>query len=96
MKVPGGLRDSVAGIFGPEGERWLKRLPRLLRACIEKWSLSDCSPCEEMSSNFVCPARSPDFGRVVLKVGVPHPELFTEMRALGRYGGRGICRCWDC
>ncbi len=95
MNVPQVLRDNVLRIFHAEGRQWLDRLPRLLRACREKWNLSDCTLSADMSINFVAFARSPDFGRVVLKVGVPHPEFFTEVRALSLYGGTHACRCYD-
>jgi streptomycin 6-kinase len=43
----------------------------------------------------VCFADSPDYGSVVLKIGVPHPELYTEMTALSLYNGGKICLCYD-
>ena len=95
MDIPRGLQDSVLKIFGPEGRKWLARLPELLHACREKWKLSRCTLSADLSINLVCFAMSPDFGSVVLKVGVLHPEYFTEVRALQLYGGSHVCRCYD-
>jgi streptomycin 6-kinase len=48
-----------------------------------------------ISFNYLGLATSPDFGQVALKIGVPNSELYTEIEALTRYGGRHICRCHD-
>ncbi len=95
MDLPRGLQDRVLRIFGREGREWLARLPELLDACREKWKLSRCTLSGDLSMNLVCFAISSDFGPVVLKVGVLHPEYFTEVRALQLYGGSHICQCYD-
>ena len=38
---------------------------------------------------------SPDYESAVLKLGVPHPELFTEIHALSYFNGIRMCRCLD-
>lgn len=62
---------------------------------MERWGLRECQVSEVISFNYVCYAQSPEYGQVALKIGVPNPELFTEMKALELYGGRRICRCHE-
>jgi len=48
-----------------------------------------------LSINLIYFAESPDHGAVVLKIGFPHPELFTELEALAFFGDSHICKCYD-
>jgi len=95
MQIPAVLEKKVVRCFGPQGEEWLGRLPSLVRKCVEKWNLTGCTNSEVMSFNYVCFAESQAYGRVALKVGVPHQELNTEMIALKLYKERNICQCYD-
>jgi streptomycin 6-kinase len=45
-----------------------------------------------LSYNYVAPAVLADGSEAVLKLGVPNPELTTEIEALRLYGGRGAAR----
>ena len=95
--IPASLRQKVLRVFGPPAGQWLENLPGLLDACIQKWNLHDCSPSPIMSHNMICFASSPEFGDVVLKIGFPHRELYTEKDALALFSGRNICQifAWD-
>jgi len=95
MSFPRTFEAKVQQMFGEQGRQWLHELPHLLKASIHKWRLRDWSLSPELSFNLVCFARSPDYGEVALKIGVPHNELYTEMEALALYAGRHICRCYD-
>lgn len=95
MQIPKVLRNKILRFFGPQGEQWLDKLPGLLEECTAKWKLTQCRESEVMSYNYVCFAYSPDYGEVALKIGIPHPELITEMTALNLYAGRNICRCFE-
>jgi streptomycin 6-kinase len=46
-------------------------------------------PFQDMSFNYVAPATRSDGSEVVLKVGVPNPELVTEIAALKIFNGNG-------
>lgn len=93
--IPDILEKKVKRCFGPKGHKWLEQLPGLLAACSSKWNLTEVAPSPVMSFNLVCFAQSPAYGPVVLKIGVPHLDLFTEMEALRIYGGRNICKIFD-
>lgn len=95
MHIPDRLRNKILRAFGQQGEEWLQRAPHIYAQAVSKWNLTNLELSGVLSYNLVCFAESPDFGEVALKVGVPHRELFTEMRALALYDGRHICKCYD-
>jgi streptomycin 6-kinase len=95
MFIPQNFKDKIIGTFGDKGKEWLERLPEILKASMEKWDLVDYNISNSLSYNFVCFANSPRFGKVALKIGVPNPELYTEIKALGLYEGKNICKCYD-
>lgn len=92
LALPQPFQEQIRRVFGERGSDWLDRLPSLLEQAAERWHLTDCRLPAGLSYNFICFAQSASFGPVALKLGVPHPELFTEMTALARYQGRHICR----
>lgn len=79
----------IAGAFGDAGRQWLDDLPALVQECVERWSLTVHPPFEPLSYNFAAPASRPDGQTLVLKAGVPRPELGCEIDALRIYAGRG-------
>lgn len=81
-------------MYDDEGREWVERLPALLADCAERWQLGLGSPFA-LSYNYVTSATRADGTPVVLKVGFPGRELFTEMSALRIYDGRGIARLLD-
>ena len=83
------FRRRIARIFGAEGEAWLRRLPGLAAELAERWQLT-VQPPFALSHNYVAPVVRADGTEAVLKLGVPHPELATEMAALELYAGRGM------
>ncbi|WP_054948605.1 aminoglycoside phosphotransferase family protein [Numidum massiliense] len=95
MQLHEDFKTQIKRAFGERGRRWLDHLPHLLHACQQKWQLRNSHPAPRLSYNFVCFAESPAFGEVVLKIGVPHSELYTEMRALSFFDGRRMCKLYD-
>jgi streptomycin 6-kinase len=77
--------------FGERGRAWLENLPALLEDCCQRWDVRLGEPYA-LSYNYVAPGMRADGSRVVFKVGVPHPELFSEMAALKVYAGRGVAQ----
>ncbi|MTI95478.1 MAG: hypothetical protein FH749_08305 [Firmicutes bacterium] len=94
MDIPPVLCNKILRVFGPQGQKWLGQLPQLYRRCVEKWHLSNCRLSPVISYNLVCFAKSPQFGPVVLKIGMPVRELYTEIEALTLYRGRQICNIY--
>lgn len=91
--LPLKLQQTIRSIFGQAGERWIDRFPDLLAHCREQWRLTLATPYSDLSINYVTAAYLPDGQPVVLKLGVPHREMETEIEALSLYGGRHIARC---
>jgi streptomycin 6-kinase len=80
----------MANLHGETGRKWLVDLPALIAAYADKWSLTVLPPFEPLSYNYVAPAIRAGGSEAVLKVGVPHPQLLTEIAALQIFGGDGI------
>ncbi|HSM56083.1 MAG TPA: aminoglycoside phosphotransferase family protein [Candidatus Sulfomarinibacteraceae bacterium] len=95
MELPAPFRQTIIDLYAEDGARWLEQLPDLLRRCAQRWSLTLFPPFADLSYNYVAPARRADGTDVVLKVGVPNPELRTELEALQFYDGRGCVRLLD-
>ena len=72
-------------------ELW-ERLPTLLEYCAQQWSLRVLPAFPNLSFNYVAPAQREDGTDVVLKIGLPHRELRTEIDALRLYAGRNSVR----
>ena len=92
ITVPKEFARSIAGFRPGVSDLWVERLPGLVAECADLWSLRIGAPCEPLSYNFVTAATRADGREVILKIGVPHRELYTEMEALRRFDGRGCAR----
>jgi streptomycin 6-kinase len=92
---PKGCASKIIDIHGAAGVAWLDRLPAIIADCARRWSLTVMPPFEDLSYNYVAPAMRADGTHVVLKAGVPHPELIRELEALRYFGGDGIVRLLD-
>ena len=95
LALPAGFAATIGRVFGDVGRAWLQRLPGLVVACRQRWSLRACEPSPHMSLNYLELAETADGRPVALKVGVPHAELFTEMTALRAFAGRGAVELID-
>lgn len=79
-------------VFGETGRQWVAELPDLLDEFARRWALALASPFDPLSYNYVAAASAADGRPVVLKAGVPRPELRSEIEALRVYAGRGSVR----
>lgn len=89
MQIPKDLRETIERVHGERGREWLHRFPDLISECRERWSLRLDRPFANLSYNLVLPATMPDDKEVVLKLGVPCPELTTEANTLDLFQGVG-------
>ena len=92
LELPESFTRIIEGVFKEQGTLWLQHLPALLADCAERWSLTVLPPFPNLSFNYVTPVVLADGSDAVLKVGVPHKELWSEMEALRVFGGRGSVR----
>lgn len=95
IAIPEYFRASIHRFFGEEGDGWFLPLGDLLQSCILKWNLRECQVADNLSVNLICYAVSPVYGPVVLKIGFPHPEFYSELAALSLYHGRNVCTLYD-
>jgi streptomycin 6-kinase len=93
MEWPYPFKQNVVGAF-PQGEAWLRSLPQLLREFENRWKIA-LGPPFELSCNYVAPAAEATGNSIVLKAGVPTPELISEIQALRLYDGDGAVRLLD-
>jgi streptomycin 6-kinase len=85
---------TIRNAFGAAGGKFLSDLPALIDEAAQRWDLSNIRPVENLSYNFVAfAARAGQ--EVILKLGVPNPELTAEMDALRLYDGRGACQLFE-
>ncbi len=87
--IPAEFAQHMIELHGEPGATWVETLPSLLEQYAKKWSLQLHTPFG-LSYNYVVPATRTDGSEVVLKAGVPHPELDTEIEALRLYDGQGM------
>lgn len=95
MQIPQSLNEKVAAVHGEQGREWLEKLPGLISYCTERWSLKLGQPFANLSYNLVLPAVGSDGVELVLKLGVPCPELLNEAAALDLFQGIGAVRLLD-
>lgn len=92
--LPASFRRNVQRTF-PRGAAWLESLPSLIAECERRWRLRIAPTPFLLSYSYVAPALGPRDQEVVVKIGVPSPELSTEIRALRWYDGGAAVRLLD-
>jgi len=92
MDTSSDFAQTILALHGETGREWLAGLPDLIAKCEQAWSISVAPPFEPLSYNYVAPAVRTGGTEAVLKIGVPNPELTTEIEALSIFGGRGCVR----
>lgn len=85
-------KRKILDVHGEVGAHWLAALPALVAECAARWSLRVLPPYPIESYSFVAPTVRANGEAVVLKVGVPSPELAGQIEALRFWDGSGICR----
>jgi streptomycin 6-kinase len=82
-------------LHGEAGRLWLEGLPALVGECAGRWGLKVGPPFAPLSYNYAAPAEGPRGERLVLKLGVPTPNLLREIEALLAFDGCGAARLVD-
>lgn len=95
MQFPEPFTSNIRHSFGEAGETFLANLPALIEETSQRWHLTDVRPVPNLSYNFVAFAKQKN-ENVILKIGVPHRELISEMEALKLFEGNGTCGLLDC
>lgn len=80
--------NRIISVWRDEGREWLDRLPTLVATCARRWGVTVEAPLPVLSYNFVAYVTRQDGTPAVLKIGVPNPELRTEIEALRAFQAR--------
>ena len=95
MQLPDSFITTIQKAFKEDGENFLAFLPALVEDASQRWGLTDIRPVPNLSYNFVAFAKR-GTEDVILKIGVPNPELNSEMVALKLFDGDGACQLLAC
>jgi streptomycin 6-kinase len=79
----------IRNTYREDGVKWLEELSFLLDMICTDWDIELLHPFENLSYNFISTVRNAKGLEMVLKVGVPNPELTSEINALKYYSGNG-------
>ena len=80
----------VAAELGTRGEQWLTGLPSLVERVSHEWDLRvDAALNHQGHASVVYAVTSREYGAVILKLSLPHPEARWEAEALRHWGGSG-------
>src|SRR5262245_6357463 len=91
MNLPASFITHIRSAFKADGEKFLFDLPCLIEEASDRWGLTGIEVAQNLSYHFVALAEKAGQD-VVLKIGVPHEELTSQIDALRLYEGRGACR----
>jgi len=89
VELPTILKDRIERTWGAQGSSWAFRFSESLRTACDRWNLSELRLFANLSYHFVAACRMGDRD-VVLKLGVPEPEIRLEAAALLEFGN-GKC-----
>lgn len=94
--LPPRFTETICGVHGEEGQKWLEQLGLLLQVCEHRWALDiQYDTPYTLSYNYVTPVILPGGAPAVLKLGVPGSENRTEIEALSLFAGEGMVRLLD-
>jgi len=91
MQLPDSFTTTIKSVFKKDGENFLAVLPFLIEEVSQRWGLTNVQPVSNLSYNFVAFAKQDD-KYVILKMGIPNPELTSEIAALKLFNGDGACQ----
>jgi streptomycin 6-kinase len=90
--IPARFARVMIELHGDTGQTWLDELPTRIAKYERRWAIQAEPPFANLSYNYVAPAVSANGSQVILKLGVPHPELTSEIAALRLWGGHGCAQ----
>jgi streptomycin 6-kinase len=91
-KIPERFVRMMIEMHGAAGQVWVDALPARVADYERRWAIQVAPPFANLSYNYVAPAVRSDGAPLILKLGMPHPELSSEIAALRLYRGSGCAR----
>lgn len=89
------LENNIVNKLGQRGYEWLDRLPELVSLLSDKWDLSNATPVDKMSWNYVSKALQHQRFPVILKLSWDLELLESERAALMHFAGSGVIQVRD-
>lgn len=89
------LIENVTNIFGDQGSDWIKNLPNIVEALAAHWQLSQISPIDNMTYNYVAKAITKTHQPVVLKISCDKKSNDEEKQALLYFDGNASVKLLD-
>jgi streptomycin 6-kinase len=89
------LTQNITNIFGKEGEKWLSNLPVILKTLTRHWRLSNVTPVNNMTFNYVAAAITDTEQPVILKISFDEKSIAEEKQALIYFNGNGSIKLID-
>lgn len=75
------FKQNIISIYGNEGKQWLDALPEITSKTAEKFNLTDLSPVNNMTFNYVASGYQND-KPIILKIGLNSKALAKEASCL--------------
>jgi streptomycin 6-kinase len=91
-EIPERFVRTMIEMHGDAGQAWLDELPVRIAEYERHWAIQVAPPFANLSYNYVAPATRADGAKVILKLGMPHPELSSEIAALRLWDGHGCAQ----
>lgn len=83
------FKKNIISVYGRKGKDWLLDLDRKVQILQKHWQLSQISPVENMTYNYVAKAVNPHNIPVVLKIVCDEKCFLDEINALKHFNGKG-------
>ena len=83
------LKKNVLNVWSDKGAAWLDQLPDTIEQLMDLWQLSDLTPVDNMSYNYVGFVTTQDKKPAVLKFSCDKALIEDEYKALKHFNGKG-------
>jgi streptomycin 6-kinase len=91
-EIPERFVRTMIELHGDAGRAWLDGLPARIAEYESRWAIQVGPPFANLSYNYVAPAVRANGAQAILKLGMPQPELTSEIAALRLWDGHGCAQ----
>ncbi|MBA3660932.1 MAG: phosphotransferase [Gammaproteobacteria bacterium] len=89
------LKQNITHIYGKRGEKWIANLPVTIEMLAHHWLLSQITPVNNMTYNYVAKAIKDTEQPVILKISCNKQSMAAEQQALLYFNGQGSIKLLD-
>lgn len=95
MNIPESAKKGIYKYMGDKTDGFLSQVDKRLEKYTDIWRLNNITFMPTNTVNLLFSCVSDLYGRCVLKMCIPGPEVSTEVNCLRAYDGKGYCKLWD-